>query len=78
MNAAKKASHYTKEQKGQEKRLTHGLNIEKQSMENIKKVMDAAPWYSWRKYKAKRQYELYQETTQHKIADTEYLTKKIQ
>jgi hypothetical protein len=40
MNAAKKASHYTKEQKGQEKRLTHGLNIEKQNMENIRKVME--------------------------------------
>ena len=78
ITAAKKASHYTKEQKGQEKRLTHGLNIEKQNMENIRKVMNWAPWYSWRRYKAKRQYQLYQEATQHKIADTEYLTKKIQ
>ena len=78
ITAAKKASHYTKEQKGQEKRLTHGLNIEKQNMENIRKVMNWAPWYSWRKYKAKRQYQLYQEATQQKIADTEYLTKKIQ
>ena len=77
ISAAKKASHYTKEQKWQEKRLTHWLNIEKQNMENIRKVMEWAPWYSRRKYKAKRQYQLYQETTQHKIADTEYLTKKI-
>ncbi len=78
MSAAKKASHYTKEQKGQEKRLTHGLNIEKQNLENIRKVMEWAPWYSWRKRKSKRQYKLYQEATQHRIADTEHLTKNIQ
>ncbi len=74
MTAAKKASHYTKEQKGQEKRLTHGLNIEKKTMDNIKTVMDNAPWYSRRKYKAKRQFNLYQESTQKNIADTTRLT----
>lgn len=77
MTAAKKASHYTKEQKGQEKRLTHGLNIEKQAMDNIKTVMNNAPWYSWRKYKAKRQFKLYQESTQKNVADTTRLTEFI-
>ena len=77
MTAAKKASHYTKEQKGQEKRLTHGLNIEKQAMDNIRTVMNNAPWYSWRKYKATRQFKLYQESTQKNIADTTRLTEFI-
>ena len=40
--------------------------------------MEGAPRLSWRHYKARRQYNLYQTTTQQRIADTEILTKKIQ
>ena len=74
MTASKKASHYTKEQKWQEKRLTHGLNIERQAMDNIRTVMNNAPWHSWRRYKARRQFNLYQESTQRNITDTSRLT----
>jgi hypothetical protein len=77
ITAAKKASHYTKEQKGQEKRLTHGLNIEQQSMANIRQVMQNAPWYSARRYRARRQFELYQNSTQKNVADTTQLTDYI-
>ncbi|MEI6426160.1 MAG: hypothetical protein WCO66_02285 [Candidatus Absconditabacteria bacterium] len=77
ITAAKKASHYTKEQKGQEKRLTHGLNIEQQSMANIRQVMQNAPWYSARRYRARRQFELYQNSTQRNVADTTQLTDYI-
>lgn len=76
--AAKKSSHHTKEQKGQEQRLTHGLNIENEKLENIRTVMENAPRYSRRKYKARRQYQLYQETTQSNIADIQHLTKGIE
>lgn len=74
MTAAKKASNYTKEQKWQEKRLTHWLNIEKDAMNNIRTVMNNAPWWSWRRYKATRQFKLYQNSTQKNITDTTRLT----
>ena len=64
ITAAKKSSHYTKEQQGQEKRMTHGLNIEKQKMDNVRQIMQNAPRYTWRHYKAKRQFKLYQNATQ--------------
>lgn len=75
---AKKSAHHTKEQKAQEQRLTHGLNLENEKLQNNRMVAENAPWYSWRKYKAKRQIELYQETTQQNIADTTKITNEIQ
>ncbi len=78
--AAKKAAHMTKEQLGEEKRLTRSLDSEKARLENLKKIMDAAP--AWKKYglglgsdkeyKATRQYQLYGQTTQYEfMADTD-------
>lgn len=75
--AAKKASHYTKEQKWQEKRLTHGLNAEQDAMKNIRDAVSSAPWWTWRRHKAKRQRNLYQNSTQRNIADTVDLTNSI-
>lgn len=80
--AAKKAAHATKEQLGEEKRLTQWLDTEVARLQKLKDAMDNAPWYKrtqWlpnlsAEYKAKRQYELYGKTTQSEfMKDTEKL-----
>ena len=57
--------------------MTHGLNIEKQKMDNIRQVMQNAPRYTWRHYKAKRQFKLYQNATQKHVEDTTMFVSNI-
>jgi len=60
---SKKSAHYSKEHTGSEKKLVRGLDAEHQRLENLRIIMNDpnAGWF--KKYRARRQYELYGETS---------------
>lgn len=74
-NAVKKWTHHTKEQNTHEKDLvTDHANEMRKVQEWIDTVNN---WKWWKKYKAKRQLKLYNETTQSKIAITNIIADEI-
>lgn len=74
-NAVKKRTHHTKEQNTHEKDLvTDHANEMRKVQERIDTMNN---WKWWKKYKAKRQLKLYNETTQSKIAITNIIADEI-
>jgi hypothetical protein len=75
-NAIKKWTHHTKEQNTHEKNIVTDYRNEQQKIQQWQNDALNGSW--WRKYKAKRQLALYDQTTQENIKLTnqieEYIT----
>lgn len=78
MNFVKKWTHYTKEQNTHEKDLTRNYNEQQKLIQQWKDTMKkkgAKNWFS--RHHAKRQLELYDQTTQKNMVKTQEVTKDL-
>lgn len=76
-NAVKKWTHYTKEQNTHEKELVSNHDNEEEKMKKREDMKNDNWWWTWKYWKARRQLELYNETTQHEIEIADTLTQYI-
>lgn len=76
-NAVKKWTHHTKEQNTHEKNLVTDNNQEKNRIKNREDMKNNNWWWTWKHYKAKRQLQLYDETTQSDIKISSIISNDI-
>lgn len=78
MNFVKKWTHHTKEQNTHEKNLTHTFGKEQMRMAEWQKAMTLKGAKNrYKKYHAKRQLKLYDQTTQQNIVSTQEVTQTL-